>query len=557
MFTDLLKRFLKKTAFMAMCTGFMLVITTGTVQAAANCSISTVPANATINEGQTIDFSGSVTGKGKKTCDWTFEGGVPDFTLDDCSNIVVSYAIAGSYDAVLTGTASKDGTCTDTVTVTVNLGGGNNTPPIAVDDPNYSTTVDTQLVVIAPGVVGNDTDADNDTVSVDASSTGTGSTSQGGTVTLNINGSFTYDPPVGFTGADTFTYFAYDGTDSSNAPATVTITVNGGGVNTPPIANPDSYNATTGVELSVGAPGVLGNDTDDGLIDPLVVSNLVSDVSNGTLDLLDDGSFTYTGNSAGTDSFTYEASDGEFVSEATVTITVSDALPPIDPELNPQTDFKIMMNYELGMHCTGFEFAYCCVLPAYNSILAQVVKPNTIDPNHSGDYARLMAGDPREGLDGLGRETVVRDMELDNSGNFKKYVLKYWHEAQPRNDGRGKPQSSLLISAAEGNSLLAWNTVFDSAAVVDGAMQYGTYNGSQAVLQGDGDFTDPTDNYQNAVWNHLYFYENLEGDNSSGTSLEADKIRLGVAGQPGPFPAVAYPTDCGPAFHPLGPQSVG
>ena len=203
-------------------------------------------------------------------------------------------------------------------------------------------------------------------------------------------------------------------------------------------------------------------------------------------------------------------------------------LPAIDPQLNPQTDFKIMMNYELGMHCTGFEFAYCCVLPVYNSILAQVVKPNTIDPNHSGDYARLMKGDPNEGLDALGRETVVRDLELDNSGNFKKYVLKYWHEAQPRNDGRGKEQSSLLISAAEGNSLQAWNTRFDSATTVGGALQYDGYNGADGVVQGNGDFDDPSDNYQNAVWNHLYFYENLEGDNSTGTSQEEDKIRLGV-----------------------------
>jgi hypothetical protein len=218
-----------------------------------------------------------------------------------------------------------------------------------------------------------------------------------------------------------------------------------------------------------------------------------------------------------------------------------------------QTDFKIMMNYELGMHCTGFEFAYCCVLPAYNSILAQVIKPEGTD---GADFPELLSGDPDSGLDGLGRETVVRDRALDANGNFKKYVLKYWHDAQPRNDGRGKPQSSTLISAAEGNSLLAWNTTFDSAAVVNGAMQYGDYNGSQAVLQGNGDLSEPTDNYQNAVWNHLYFYENLEGDNSSGTSLEADKIRLGVAGQPGPFPAVAYPTDCGPAFHPLGPVTT-
>ena len=124
-----------------------------------------------------------------------------------------------------------------------------------------------------------------------------------------------------------------------------------------------------------------------------------------------------------------------------------------------------MMNYELGMHCTGFEFAYCCVLPAYNSILAQVVKPNQSAPQHGGDYPMLMEGDPNEGLDALGRETVVRHKgELDANGNFKKYVLKYWHEAQPRNDGRGKPQSSLLISAVEGNSLMSWNTTFDSAA---------------------------------------------------------------------------------------------
>ena len=37
-------------------------------------------------------------------------------------------------------------------------------------------------------------------------------------------------------------------------------------------------------------------------------------------------------------------------------------------------DYPIMINYELGMHCTGFDFEYCCILPPYNSIQAQVVK---------------------------------------------------------------------------------------------------------------------------------------------------------------------------------------
>jgi hypothetical protein len=268
-----------------------------------------------------------------------------------------------------------------------------------------------------------------------------------------------------------------------------------------------------------------------------------------------DGTVTYTPNPGftGNDSFTYTVDDdqGATSNEATVSITVSEIPPP--PVFAPQTDFKIMMNYELGMHCTGFEFAYCCVLPVYNSILAQVVKPNTVDPNDNSDYARLLEGDPNSGTDGLGRQTVLRDLELDGNGNFKKYVLKYWHDAQPRNDGNGKVQTSTLISAAEGNSLMAWNTTFDSAEVdpVTGVITTGSYNGATGVVLGDGDFTDATDNYQNAVWNHLYFYENLEGGNSTGTSLEADKIRLGVSGM------VEYKKNCGPALHPLGPTGNG
>jgi hypothetical protein len=178
-------------------------------------------------------------------------------------------------------------------------------------------------------------------------------------------------------------------------------------------------------------------------------------------------------------------------------------VPPPAGDFPNQTDFKIMMNYELGMHCTGFEFAYCCVLPAYNSILAQVVKPEGTD---GADFPELLAGDPNVGKDILNRQTVLRDKGLDGSGNFKKYVLKYWHDAQPRNDGRGKAQNSTMISAVEGNSLMSWNTAFDSAALnPDGSFVTGTYNGADGVVLGDGDFDDPADNYQNAIWNHLYF----------------------------------------------------
>jgi hypothetical protein len=271
----------------------------------------------------------------------------------------------------------------------------------------------------------------------------------------------------------------------------------------------------------------------------------------------DPGLVTYS--TPGVYTATFSATDNHGAScspTATRSITVQGEEPPAT--LPNQTTFKMMMNYELGMHCTGFEFAYCCVLPVYNSILAQVVKPqNGINTPH------LLEADPNNNTsaDVLGRHTVVRDYELDGNGNFKKYVLRYWHDAQPRNDGRGKAQTSTLISNVEGKSLLSWNTRADAGAIVGatgpcdrGALAAGDYSGSSGVVIGDGDYTDvgctfgvPIDNYQNVVWNHLYIKEvsarGVEGygGNTGGSSPEADKHRLGLH--------VDYPTNFGPAGH--------
>lgn len=40
----------------------------------------------------------------------------------------------------------------------------------------------------------------------------------------------------------------------------------------------------------------------------------------------------------------------------------------------PVHPYEIMINYELGMHCVGFDMSYCCVIPPYNSIQAQAFK---------------------------------------------------------------------------------------------------------------------------------------------------------------------------------------
>ena len=104
------------------------------------------------------------------------------------------------------------------------------------------------------------------------------------------------------------------------------------------VADPATAGAYTIAEDAVGglvvtAPGVLGNDLAADGIGPIPATyeaTLISDVSDGTLALVADGSFTYApdSNFNGTDSFTYQAVDtaatpGPNSNVATVTITVT------------------------------------------------------------------------------------------------------------------------------------------------------------------------------------------------------------------------------------------
>ena len=93
--------------------------------------------------------------------------------------------------------------------------------------------------------------------------------------------------------------------------------------NDAPVADVDAYSTDEDVLLEVAAPGVLANDVDPD-VDPLTAV-LVDDVSDGSLTLNSDGSFSYAPDPDfyGVDSFTYVANDGVVDSNvATVTITV-------------------------------------------------------------------------------------------------------------------------------------------------------------------------------------------------------------------------------------------
>ena len=197
----------------------------------------------------------------------------------------IAYTPAADYsgsDSFTYIATDSQGGLSAAATVSVTISNQNDAPSAAND--SYSTSEDTPLVMVAPGVLGNDSDPDGDAI--------TASLVSGplhGTLTLNPNGSFSYTPAADFNGTDTFTYRAGDGSLNSSV-ATVGIEVIA--VNDAPGGVADSYSLAEDTTLSVDAPGVLGNDVDaEG--DSLSAFAL-SAPSHGLLQFNADGSFSYT-----------------------------------------------------------------------------------------------------------------------------------------------------------------------------------------------------------------------------------------------------------------------
>ncbi|MDH3353687.1 MAG: cytochrome c3 family protein [Chromatiales bacterium] len=153
--------------------------------------------------------------------------------------------------------------------------------------------------------------------------------------------------------------------------------------------------------------------------------------------------------------------------------------------VKPINDYNITINYELGMHCTGFDFTYCRVLPPYNSVQSQVIKTAT----GKKKYPELLEADGKD-------PTVVVDGK-------KKFKLSYGHVGN---------------TYAEGNKLKYWDVPYD--------------------VNGDGKYTE-NENVANAYFSHLYVYKDLKGTNPTGTSADSKKLFVGIQ--------VPVPRDNGPA----------
>jgi endonuclease I len=193
-------------------------------------------------------------------------------------------------------------------------GEDNTEVPVAVDD-EFTVTEDQEAVL--SGLIDNDDTANN--ARIGAMTT---STDEGGTLEDNRDGTYTYNPPQGFTGTDTFSYDLCDSDDNCDT-ATVTLIVEDEGS---PVAENDEAYAVEGVSVQIN--GLTDNDdlTDDATIGSLDLSN-----TQGTVTLNNDGSITYepADGFTGEDTFDYQICDDDAeasCSSATVTVTVLEAV---------------------------------------------------------------------------------------------------------------------------------------------------------------------------------------------------------------------------------------
>src|SRR6185369_3338136 len=129
------------------------------------------------------------------------------------------------------GTSATGVTFTDTIDPNTTLVGGSvATQPIAVPD-SYNVIGNVRIQpTAANGLLANDRDPDTGN-NTGLTASGPTTSTNGGNVAINADGSFSYNPPVGFAGTDTFTYTITDPTSKTDT-AVATFKV-GNGTATP------------------------------------------------------------------------------------------------------------------------------------------------------------------------------------------------------------------------------------------------------------------------------------------------------------------------------------
>ena len=147
------------------------------------------------------------------------DSATPDGKAEPGQTITYTVTITNTGDADATGVTFNDSVDTNTTLVP----GSTTTQPVAAPDSyNVIGNVRIQIPDGANNLLANDCDPDpNGGPCTNAGLTASGptTTAQGGNITINADGSFSYNPAPGFTGTDTVTYTVTDATSRPTRPS--------------------------------------------------------------------------------------------------------------------------------------------------------------------------------------------------------------------------------------------------------------------------------------------------------------------------------------------------
>jgi VCBS repeat-containing protein len=201
-----------------------------------------------VNDNASVNEDSGATAIGVLANDTDVDGGpisVASVTQPANGTVVITGGGTGlTYQPNANYCNAPPGTALDTFTYTLAPGGSSATVSVTVNCLNDPPTVAPPAAYAAQAHIGisipdgatdlldgsSITDVDGVGAAPFSLTAGGFTSTNGGTATVNANGSFTYDPPVGFTGNDTFTYQICDSgvpAPSACANATATVTVSG------------------------------------------------------------------------------------------------------------------------------------------------------------------------------------------------------------------------------------------------------------------------------------------------------------------------------------------
>ncbi|MFG6443219.1 Ig-like domain-containing protein [Roseateles sp. LKC17W] len=300
----------------------------------------------------------------------------PGLAIDAVTGVISGTLAAGASGAASGGVF--------TVTVTAddgNEGRLSQTFGFTATNPGPTVTADTALVPEDGAISGNLLSNDSDD---DAFTSTLASGPAHGSVTLNLDGSYTYTPDANFNGTDTFSYTV---TDAQGATATSTVSVTINAVNDAPLASGAALVNVNGIEgqaLTLNAALPFSDADNDALsysvsgLPPGLAINPATGVISGRLDPA-----AASGGTGGVYTVTVTAADGKGGSVGQAFTLTATNPPPVlaSPVATSPEDTPVTGNVLIGASDDDSLAATLASAPANGSVTLNTDGSYTYTPN--------------------------------------------------------------------------------------------------------------------------------------------------------------------------------